>query len=279
MNYAIGLDIGATKVAAGIVNLDSGQVEMEIAQPTNSLRGGAAVLRDCVELAKRLADDRTDAVGIGLCELVDKDGRPQGAHTFDWRTLDIATAFAPLRVVVDSDVRAAARAEAVYGAGDGFNEFLYLSVGSGVSYCLVVEDEPRLGAHGNAIIVGAPPVERVASGRALAATAGVERAEEVLADEAYDPIVQRAAEQLGLALATLVLALDPDGVVIGGGLGLVNRYHELVKQSAVDAIHAAEIRAPAVVPAALGAASGVIGAALTAAGHSRRRRSLCRRAG
>jgi len=159
MTYAVGLDIGATKVAAGIVNLSTGQIETEIAQPTNSSRGGAAVLRDCVELAKRLADNRTDAVGIGLCELVGKDGRPRGAHTVDWRTLDIATAFAPLRVVVDSDVRVAARAEAVYGAGQDFGEFLYLSIGSGVSYCLVVEGEPRLGAHGNAIIVGAPPVE------------------------------------------------------------------------------------------------------------------------
>jgi glucokinase len=264
MSYAVGLDIGATKIAAGVVDLSTGRVEREARQRTDSARGGAAVLQDCVELAGRLAGADTDAVGVGLCELVDIEGRPQSAATLDWRDADIAAAFSPLRVVVDSDVRAAGRAEAVYGAGREFDEFVYLGVGSGVSYCSIVAGQPRLGSRGNAIIVGAPPVERIASGRGLAAAASRDRAEDVLADDGCDVIVRGAAEQLGLALAALVLALDPEGVVVGGGLGLVPRYRDIVAQVALAAIEDAGGRPIPIVPAHLGGDGGVIGAALVA---------------
>jgi glucokinase len=185
--------------------------------------------------------------------------------TVDWLGLDLAAAFGGARVTVESDVRAAALAEARFGAGAGFASFVYLVVGTGISHCLVVDGRPYPGARGNAIVVGAPPVERVGAGPALARRAGVERAEEALADPCHAAVVESAAEELGAALAALVNALDPEAVVVGGGLGLESRYRALFVASARAAIdHEATLELP-IVPAALGARSGIVGAALVAA--------------
>ena len=150
---------------------------------TRAERGGAAVLADCAALAAELGGGQLP-VGIGLCELVDLAGRPASADTIDWRGLDPAGAIGAPSVVVESDVRAAALAEARFGAGAGVSPFLFAIVGTGASACLVVDGRPYAGGRGEAIVLGAPPVELVASGRALARAAGLERAEDVLADPA-----------------------------------------------------------------------------------------------
>ena len=81
-------------------------------------------------------------VGLGLCELVDLDGRPASADTIEWRGLDLAAAIEAPRVVLESDVRAAALAEAAFGAGAGRSPFLFAIVGTGASVCLVVDGRP-----------------------------------------------------------------------------------------------------------------------------------------
>ena len=138
-------------------------------------------------------------------------------------------------------------------------------VGTGISCCLVLGGRAYAGAHGNAICFGAPPVEDAASGLALAAAGGRERAEDVLADPALDGVVEAAAAALGAGLAWLVNALDPGMVVIGGGLGLVDRYRELaVDGDAADDLRATTRATCRSLPAQLGADAGVIGAALAA---------------
>ena len=205
---ALGIDVGGTKIAAGVVDPSTGAVLERRQVPTRPERGGAAVLGDCAELAAELGGGRLP-VGIGLCELVDLDGRPSSADTIDWRDLDPAAAIEAPRVVVESDLRAAALAEARFGAGAGVSPFLFAVVGTGASACLVVDGRPYAGGRGEALVLGAPPVERVASGPALARAAGLERAEDVLADPAHAPLVDAAAAALGSVLAVLANALDP----------------------------------------------------------------------
>ena len=220
MTLAVGIDVGGTKIAAGLVEVSTGEVRERELLATRPERGGEAVLADCAALAERLGGGRLP-VGIGLCELVGLDGRPASAETVEWRALDIEAFVQAPRVVLESDVRAAARAESRFGAGIGRSPFLFVIVGSGASICLVVEGRPYLGARGEAITFGAPPVEQIASGRALARAAGVERAEDVLADPAHDELVGAAAAELGRVLAVLTNALDPAVVVLGGEAGIV----------------------------------------------------------
>jgi glucokinase len=262
---AVGIDIGATKIATGLVDVGTGTVLSCSRRLTDKERGSESVLADCVAAARSEAGDFTDRVGISLCELVDPAGVPQSGHSVDLRTVDIERAFAPFTVTVESDVRAAARAEALFGSGRTFNSFVYVTIGSGIAACLVEDGSPRVGAHGNALILGAPPVELVASGLALAAIAGEKSAEEVLAEPRYATLVQGAAEQLGLAIAALVNALDPEAVVVGGGLGLEPTYRDKVVAAMRHAIYADNTRNLPVVPGGLGPVSAVVGAAIVAA--------------
>jgi glucokinase len=262
----VGIDVGGSKILAASVDVTAGHVLRELRTRTPVSAGGEAVLSACVELVHDLAPEGADAVGIGLCEFVDLSGMPTSAFTVDWREVDVASAFQGCRRVrIESDVRAAALAEARFGDAARFESFLYLTVGTGVSHCLVLNGRPYAGARGNAIVVGAPPVEQRSGGLALARDAGVDRAELALSDPAQAPVVDTAAHELGLALAVLVNALDPEAVVVGGGLGLVDPYRERVVRAARTAIEHEATRELPILPATLGPRSGVVGAALAAA--------------
>jgi glucokinase len=268
VTLAVGIDVGATKIAAALVDARSGAIVRAARRPTDAARGGAAVLDECRSLARSLAAGvEPVAVGVAVCELVGVDGRVRSAETLDWREVDLPAAFAEIaaRVRVESDVRAAALAEARLGAGRDEPDFLYLSVGSGISHCLVVDGRARVGAHGSAINTGAPLVEQWSGGLALARLSGHASAEDALADPAATGVVQDAARHLGLALAMLVNALDPGAVVVSGGLGLDDRYRALAVTAMREAIYDADARELPVLPAALGADAAVIGAALEAA--------------
>jgi len=260
---AVGIDVGGTKVAAGLVDGATGVVLARRERRTHPERGGAAVLADCVALASELGDGALP-VGIGLCELVDLEGRPASADTIDWRGLDVGSAIGAPSVVVESDVRAAALAEARFGAGAGVSPFLFVVVGTGASACLVVDGRPYTGAHGEALVLGAPPVERVASGPALARAAGRGRAEDVLADPTLARLVDEAAGALGDALATLVNALDPALVVLGGGLGRTPAFRDRVGRAVQARVAYPRVPPLALVSSSLGPDGGVVGAALAA---------------
>lgn len=267
MTLVAGLDVGGTKVEGCIIDPESGAVHAAERIETRVERGGAAVLDDCVALVERLRGGANlDSVGVGICEFVDLDGRVRSGYSVDWRDLEIARAFAPLApVTVESDVRAAALAEARFGAGRScVAPWMYVTVGTGVSFCLVVEGRPFAGARGNALVVGAPPVERQASGRAVERLSGHARATEALADPACSSLVREAACALGTALAALVNALDPALVVIGGGLGLVRDYRERAVMQMRAQIEAETTRSVPVVPAELGPRAGALGAAVAA---------------
>jgi glucokinase len=262
---ALGIDVGGSKIAAAIVDVDAGAVLRELRVPTPVGAGGAAVLDVCVALARELAPEGAAAVGIGLCEFVDLSGKPTSAYTVDWLGLDVERAFAGAQVRIESDVRAGALAEARFGAASSLASFVYVVVGSGVSHCLVLEGRPYQGARGNAIVTGAPPVEFSVGGLALARRAGVASAEQVLSDPVHASLIAEATDELGHALATLVNALDPEAVVIGGGLGLVEGYRERVAAAARSAIEHKATRELPIIAATLGVQSGVVGAALVAA--------------
>jgi glucokinase len=263
MTVALGIDVGGTKIAAGLVDRKSGAVLGRAETSTRPERGGPAVLADCAALAAGLGDTPLP-IGIGLCELVDLDGNPASGDTVDWRGLDVPGAFGGQRVAVEADVRAAALAESRFGVGAGVSPFLFVIVGTGASACLVVDGRPFAGAHGEALVLGAPPVEALAAGPALARAAGLERAEEVLADPARAALVEAAASELGRALAVLVNALDPAVVVLGGGLGAAPAYRERAARACRSLLAYPRDPPLDVVATRLGADGGVIGAALCA---------------
>ena len=152
---AIGLDIGGTKIAAGVVLWPSGEILRRTIIPTRPARGGEAVLKDTLDLAQQLYDwaraegIEVAGIGAGVAELVDCEGNVTSSCTIHWRDLPVQqrlSAIAPAQV--ESDVRAAALAEAIFGAGRGHRLFVYVTVGTGISCCLVQDGRPFKGAKG-----------------------------------------------------------------------------------------------------------------------------------
>jgi glucokinase len=205
---------------------------------------------------------------LGVCELVNPAGEITSAVTLDWRGVDLSGAFG-CPVVVESDVRAAAIGEARLGAGRGCSTFVYVTVGTGVAFSLMIAGAPYLGARGNALILGSPPVESTASGAALSRRAGASSAEAVFDDAEGNELVREGTRDLGRALAWLVNALDPELVVVGGGLGLRDDYRQAAASEMRVGIEAHSSRHVRVVPAELGADAGTVGAALLAAERTR----------
>ena len=165
---AIGLDIGGTKIAAGVVLWPSGEILRRTQIPTNPTRGGEPVLQDTLDLARDLYNwaqtQHIEVVGIGagIAELVDCDGNVTSSCTICWSGVPVQqrlSAIAPAQV--ESDVRAAALAESMFGAGRGHRVFVYVTVGTGISYCLVQDGRPFKGARGNAITMASSPLSTV----------------------------------------------------------------------------------------------------------------------
>jgi len=291
---AIGIDVGGTKIAAGVVTW-AGKLLFHRRLPTAAERGGEAVLRDVealsVELINRAEEAGVKVAGIGLCvaELVDLQGNVTSGHTIKWNGWPIRERLYKIApTVIESDVRAAALAEAIYGAGQEYEIFLYLTVGTGISCCLVSDKWPYAGAHGDALICASSPLtstcaecgasnrvalEEYASGTALAqryqsySSEKISRAEEVInAAQGGDPraieIVRSAGAALGVTTGLLINTLDPEAVVVGGGLGRADGvYWECFLRSTREHIWAEARRDLPIKHAAL-ALNGVIGAAI-----------------
>ena len=121
----IGIDVGGTKIAGGIVDVGNGSVQARIETPTRAERHGDRVLDDVVEIASRLSvdlghDPTSQRLGVAVCELVDPSGAITSAQTFDWRHLDVVGVLTAVgSATIASDVRAGAAAEGRFGAGRG----------------------------------------------------------------------------------------------------------------------------------------------------------------
>src|SRR5262245_9042356 len=296
--HAIGIDVGGTKIAGGLVELSTGRVLVRRHRPTLPERGGPAVLADVLAQARELAAEAkahgiaVAGIGVGLPQLVTPDGRVDSDHLFDWRDLSAAaqlSGIAPARL--ESDVRAAAWAEAHFGAGRGHDIFCYISIGTGVSYCLVLNGRPFAGARGYAIHFATMPqsircracgvmhtaiLEQTAGGPGIAAAYGnrcgraIAGAEEVLAaatagDRDAIAVIDDAAMELGAAIGQMVNMLDPQALVIGGGLGLAGGLYGERLSAAIRAhVFAPQAQTLPILPAALGPEAGIVGAALAA---------------
>jgi len=290
----LGIDVGGTKIAAGVIDPATGAILVRETIATEAARGGTAILADTIDLARRLIGAvklRVDRIGVGVPQLVDNAGRIRSAYNFDWTGLPVRERLSTLAVTtIESDVRAAARAEAEFGAGKGRRGFVYVTIGTGVSYCLVIDGRPHAGANGFAIHfassalhvpcgacghLNAPVLEEIASGPAISAayarrTGRRVSAPDLLAsasagDAVAGDILTAAARQLGPLIALVVNMLDPEVVVLGGGLGLAaGPYREELIAATRAHIWAESCRDLPILPAALGVDAGLVGAALAA---------------
>lgn len=269
----LAIDLGGTKLAAALV--DGPRVLERRETPTDRGGGPAAWIEAIARLVDGWSDGR--AAGIAVTGLV-RDGLWRAVNPDTLAVPDdvplVATLAARLGmpVLARNDAQAAAWGEYRFGAGRG-GTAVFVTVSTGIGGGLVVDGRLVEGRTGLAGHIGITPIETpdgvrrledVASGAALARMAegrggagGVTAA--ALGGEPWaTALLDRAIAPLALALRRLHLELDPDCIVIGGGLGLAPGY--LDRLEGVLAPLPALMR-PRICAAALGADAGLIGIA------------------
>jgi len=261
------VDIGGTKIAAGIVN-DAGKVLAKRETPTEKARsyrdGLSHIVRMLGEAAEQ-ADTELSGIGIGSTgwvypftgEFGDVDFLPgwKGSNPVN----DLAREFG-VRVALENDGDAAALGEAAWGAGQGNSRPIYVTVGTGNGGGIILEGRLYSGADkahpevGHHVIDASGPQctcgfrgcwEALATGPALAAwfnakaQAADPQARALTAKEIFQcarqghPLaceaVARETYYLGLGLANLINLFVPERIVLGGSIMKSMRLEDLRK--------------------------------------------------
>ena len=309
---AVGVDVGGTKLAAGLV-ADDGSVLDRVRHETPD--DGAGIVDLIVSVATEFQSRHNleaVPVGVGAAGLLDTEGTLRFAPNLPVADFPLGRLLRTRLagpVTVDNDANVAAWAEYRMGAGrDAHRSLVMLTVGTGVGGGLVLEDRLLRGANGmggelgHIVVLDGGPVcgcgargclEAMASGTAIARIAAERLADGRIAadsplgrlspeqltgkevtvaayggDSGAVDVLATAGRWLGVGIASLIAAFDPEVVVVGGG---AMQARDLLlapaRAACAERVVGRGYRTlPPIVEAALSDDAGLVGAALLALG-------------
>ncbi|GAA4498946.1 ROK family protein [Actinoallomurus oryzae] len=244
--FVLGIDFGGTKVALATATT-TGERLRSTRIETRAADGADEVLRRTLEAAQGLTDatpGRLRAAGISTFGVV-RDGRVRLApNVRGWDDLPLPAilrdGLGVTALGIENDVNAAATAELDWGALRGTDVGLYVNLGTGTGAALIVGGRVVPGMHGAAGEIGYllrepgepgyahghAPLEEYTSGSGLAARGTTLLRRSVTAvdlaagrdEPAIANLLDDAAATLGMTVANLATFLDPERVVVGGGM-------------------------------------------------------------
>jgi glucokinase len=294
----LALDIGGTKLAAGVVD-ETGAVHSFVVRPSRTELGVDAVLTDLFALGREAIDrsgvgwSELEGVGIGCGGPLDAERGVLIAppHLPGWHDVPVSALAErefDMPVTLENDATAAAEGERRWGAGAGARNMVYLTLSTGVGGGVVIDGRLYRGSSGNGGELGHVTVdwhgrrcrgcgrlgclEAYVSGTSIAERAqeaglALESAEEVSAaaragDAGARAVWDETVEALSCGLISIVNLFEPELVVVGGG---VTRSGDFLIAPVRDAVRAQAMRpagdAVDVVLSAFGDRVGVAGAA------------------
>ncbi|MDX1888218.1 ROK family protein [Mycolicibacterium sp. 050158] len=291
----LALDVGGTKIAAGLVDVDGTlRHHAQLPTPESDAEAIWSVAQHLLTEALAVAEGEVRGVGVGSAGPVDLgDGTVSPINVPAWDRFPIVERVATatgLPVRLGGDGLCMAMGEQWCGAGRGAQFMLGMVVSTGIGGGLVLDGAPYDGRTGNAGHVGHVVVEpdgalctcgghgcaeTVASGPHLArwarengwdAPPEADARELAAAATAGDPLARRAfhrgAKALAMMIASVAAVCDLDLVVIGGGVAKSGALlfdplrRELTHYAGLDFLHGLRV-----LPAELGGDAGLVGAA------------------
>ena len=283
-----GTELKAARIAAG------GRVERFTRLPSLAAVGEAPLFAAIASAARQLdVENSPGVVGFGSPGVIHPgsgiivDRTPNVRLAADFPMRDRLERLLERRVVIDNDANCAALAEHEAGAAKGARVSITVTVGTGVGAGLIVDGRIVQGASGGAGEIGHVPVgsdgppcrcgvegcaEPMASGAGLLARAreaglDVDSAREVFEsrDAVAAELIDRMVDHLARILGSATQVLNPDVIVVGGGVAQAGEKLFAPLRAALErytlASHRERLR---IVPATLGEQAGVIGAGLMA---------------
>lgn len=247
---AVGIDLGGTKIFGGLVD-GTGRLLTTTRRPTPVAEGPSGVFAAMKAMIRELMS-RTEGrelvgIGLGIPGLLDlaRERSMFSANT-GWRNVPVKPEFTEfgLPVEIDNDVRCHAIGELHFGAGKGFQDFILLTLGTGIGSGIVLGGELYRGPGGVAGEIGHMTLEpggalcgcgkrgcfeALASGRNIgrrAQEAGVAGSARELfqkaeaGDTAALALVDRIGYDLGRGISIYANLMNPQRVVVGGGVAM-----------------------------------------------------------
>ena len=289
-SLVIGLDIGASKTMAGLVTRDGQLVQALQVATAPSPPEILAAARSLSQTLIAAAGAPVLGIGIGSAGMVDtergvvihaNDNLP-GYSGAELAALDVDG----LPVCAENDVRAFAFGEASIGAGAAYRSLLCVTVGTGIGGALIMNGEVWHGVNFSAGEIGYLVVDwdgeqplildQYASGPAIErayrnATGGeaplplTEISRRAFAgDELARTVIRQKARRLGYILAGYATSINPQAVILGGGVPMIGAlWWEAVEAAFRDSLPPL-LRGTPLLPAALGAEAILLGAAMLA---------------
>lgn len=290
-DFVIAVDLGGTKIAAAAVDR-SGTIHFR--QKTPVTRAGVA---ECARQIAGMVDACVKSVSpqkkvgaVGL--IVPGIYKPDSGHVWApnlWGQEDVPLQselerVIPYPLVMDDDRAGYVLGEQWRGAAQGFDDVVFLAVGTGIGAGILIGGKPVHGTGGVAGAVGwfrfAGPDQGIykqvgcweaeAAGPALARRAGTNSAEEAFqaadhGDKRALAAIETTAEYLALGVANLISILNPEMVILGGGLmqqGL--RFLDSVRTKALEWAQPVAAQQVRIELTQLGQDAGLLGAACLA---------------
>jgi predicted NBD/HSP70 family sugar kinase len=293
--YALGIDIGRSWLRVAVADLDGGVVAR--ADVRNRARSSGAMADLVVSTARQVVANS----GLGAHEVAHAVVGTPGVYDGERRRVRYAMhlpgwgragLFDRMReelgipLEVHNDANLAALGEYTYGVGAGSRLFAYIMIGTGLGMGVVSEGRLFTGAHGGAGEIGFLPwpgrhkpgtLEDAVSGEAVVEAArhfgmtGQLTAKAVFdaAREGHGPAVEAVrleGERIAHTVAAATAVLDPDLVVLGGGVG---HSVDLLLRPVRETLRALTPLRPRIAPGRLGEDAVLLGAVATALGTAR----------
>lgn len=248
MEYVIGIDLGGTKINAGIVD-EYGNIIKKESTSTSKTGNRIEILDKIAMLINKLTSEyEIKGIGIGSPGFIDSDKGEVltiSGNVIGWSGTKIKNELGKrfdYPIQVENDANAAAICEGWVGAGKDFDSFVMITLGTGLGGGIIVNNNLIRGSHyqgaelGHAILYPNGVrcncgqygcVERYISGTAVEyfyeEKTGIKlTGEEIFAnyynDEIAKGVIDKFANDLGWFLISLKNILDPEAIVIGGGV-------------------------------------------------------------
>lgn len=278
-NYIIGVDIGGTKMSAVLFDGQKVLADYTLATPKDNLEHFMIMLKALVEPLQdkaKAANAVIKGVGAGVAAMLDfSESRIAEAPNLPLLNNlklpdNLAARLGVEDIKIDNDANCFLRAEMKFGAGRKYKNAFAITVGTGIGGAWWQGGEIYRGSHGGAAEIGWLTVDFKEGIRLEQAYHKLmQSSPAALADEAYrgDPLAQKSYDEfghyLGISLANAVNLLDPEIIIVGGGVVessdlFLSRTKKIMRQY----IKSPEAKAVKIVRGKLGANAGAIGAAL-----------------
>jgi fructokinase len=283
--YKIGIDLGGTKIE-GICLDESLNVIQRKRIPTNQQNGYTSILKSVASLISEITQN-TDDYSLGICTpgtISKKTGLIKNSNTrclIGMPLKDDLEKTLHHKVAMENDANCFAMAEAKMGAAVGFSVVFGVIMGTGVGGGIIIDGKIHHGRtniagewghhtlhqNGNSCYCGKRGcVETYISGPALekrwtALTGKIQSLPDIVNNSTSSQWKEEFLSNFGTSLANVIDILDPDVIVLGGGLSNIDFLYTLGKNQVYDNVFSDQFDTP-ILKNKLGDSAGVFGAAL-----------------